>query len=207
MPSQSQLYVPALTLADSVWPVGEDQGKLVGAFRGVVLSVIGSLLIWASAKIQLPFYPVPMTMQTFVILSIGMAYGWRLGAATVLLYLAEGVMGLPVFSGSPEKGVGLAYMLGGTGGYLFGFLLAATVTGALAERGWDRSFATTALAMLIGNAVIYIPGLVWLGTLFGWDKPILAWGMVPFLTGDLTKLALAAVILPLVWKLPGLNKS
>lgn len=207
MRSQSQLSAPALTLADTVWPVSEDHGKLAGAFRGAVLCVVGSLLIWASAKIQLPFYPVPMTMQTFVVLSIGMVYGWRLGAATVLLYLAEGAMGLPVFSGTPEKGIGLAYMLSGTGGYLLGFLMAATVTGALAQRGWDRSITSTALAMLIGNAVIYIPGLVWLGTLFGWDKPILAWGMVPFLMGDLTKLALAAVVLPLVWKIPGLRKS
>ena len=116
------------------------------------------------------------------------------------LYLVEGAAGLPVFAGTPEKGIGLAYMLGGTGGYLVGFVLAAAVCGYLAERGWDRRVVTTALAMLIGNALIYIPGLVWLGSLFGWDKPIVEWGLTPFILGDLVKLALAAAILPLVWK-------
>ena len=134
-------------------------------------------------------------------LVIAMAFGPRLGAATVMLYLAEGAVGLPVFAGTPEKGIGLAYMLGGTGGYLLGFLLAAALVGMLAERGWDRNVGTTALAMLFGNVVIYVPGLLWLGTLFGWDKPILAWGLTPFLLGDVTKLALAAAVLPLLWKL------
>ncbi|MFQ5466721.1 MAG: biotin transporter BioY, partial [Kiloniellaceae bacterium] len=128
-------------------------------------------------------------------------YGWRLGAATLLLYLAEGALGLPVFAGAPEKGIGLAYMAGPTGGYLVGFVLAAAACGWLAERGWDRSVAKTAAAMLIGNVIIYVPGLLWLGTLVGWDKPILTWGLTPFLLGDLTKLALAAAVLPAIWKL------
>jgi biotin transport system substrate-specific component len=130
-----------------------------------------------------------------------MAYGWRLGAATILLYLAEGAMGLPVFAGTPEKGLGLAYMAGSTGGYLFGFILAAAASGWLAERGWDRRAIPTALAMLVGNALIYIPGLIWLGILFGWDKPILTWGLTPFLLGDVTKVALAAAVLPLTWRM------
>ncbi|NQU58912.1 MAG: biotin transporter BioY [Rhodospirillales bacterium] len=176
---------------------------LTRAFRGTALAVAGSLLIWICAKIQVPFYPVPMTMTTFAVLAIGMAYGWRLGAATVVLYLAEGAMGLPVFSGTPEKGVGLAYMLGGTGGYLIGFVLAAACVGWLAERGWDKNVLSTALAMLVGNVLIYAPGLLWLGTLFGWDKPILAWGLTPFVMGDLAKLALAAAMMPLFWKLFG----
>jgi biotin transport system substrate-specific component len=141
-----------------------------------------------------------MTMQTFVVLTLAMAYGWRLGGATLLLYMAEGAVGLPVFAGTPEKGIGLAYMLGGTGGYLIGFVLAAALCGWLAERGWDRNVAKTALAMLAGNVIIYVPGLIWLGGLYGWDKPILEWGLTPFVLGDLTKLALAAAVLPLAWK-------
>jgi len=188
------------TMAMTVWPVVGDDRPAARIIRNVVLAVVGSLLLWASAKIHVPFYPVPMTMQTFVILALGMAYGWRLGAATVLLYLGEGAMGLPVFSGSPELGLGLAYMAGGTGGYLFGFVLATAVCGWLAERGWDRNVVATALAMLIGNVLIYIPGLLWLGALFGWDKPILEWGLTPFILGDVTKVALAAVALPLAWR-------
>ena len=185
------------TLAATLWPVAENTRLL----RPAVLAVAGTLLLAISAKIQVPFYPVPMTMQTFVVLVLGMAYGWRLGVATLLLYLAEGAVGLPVFAGTPEKGIGIAYMMGGTGGYLLGFLLAAGACGWLAERGWDRGVARTALAMLLGNALIYVPGLLWLGTLFGWDKPILAWGLTPFLLGDALKIALATLLVPAGWKL------
>lgn len=189
------------TLASAVWPSGR-MGAQTGTLpRNVFLAVVGSALLWASAKIQIPFYPVPMTMQTFMVLALGMAYGWRLGAATVLLYLAQGALGLPVFAGTPEKGIGLAYMAGPTGGYLIGFVLAAAATGWLAERGWDRSVLKTASAMLVGNVLIYVPGLLWLGTLVGWDKPVLDWGLTPFLLGDVTKLALAAAVLPAIWKL------
>jgi len=184
------------TLAGTLWPAGKANALL----RGAVLAVAGTALLTVSAKIQIPFYPVPMTLQTFVVLALGMAYGWRLGGATLLLYLAEGAAGLPVFAGTPEKGIGLAYMLGGTGGYLAGFVLAAAVCGWLAERGWDRNLVRTAAAMLIGNAVIYVPGLLWLGGLYGWDKPILEWGLTPFLFGDLAKLALATAVLPLAWR-------
>ncbi len=193
MAHQATLYP---TLASALWP----SGRAGAALRGAVLALFGTALLTVAAKLQVPFYPVPQTMQTFVVLVLAMAYGWRLGGATLLLYLAEGALGLPVFAGTPEKGVGLAYMLGGTGGYLLGFVLAAVACGWLAERGWDRSVARTALAMLIGNALIYVPGLLWLGGLFGWDKPILAWGLTPFLLGDLTKLALAAAVLPLAWR-------
>jgi len=187
------------TLADTLWP----SEKASALLRNVTLAILGTLLLTLSAKVQVPFYPVPMTMQTFVVLVIGMAFGWRLGGATLLLYMAEGAAGLPVFAGTPEKGIGLAYMLGGTGGYLIGFVMAAAICGWLAERGWDRRLVTTAAAMLIGNIVIYLPGLLWLGTLFGWDKPIFEWGLTPFLLGDLTKLALAAIVLPAAWKLVG----
>jgi len=193
VPQENTLYP---TLAGTLWPTGKANALL----RGMVLAVAGTALLTISAKIQIPFYPVPMTLQTFVVLALGMAYGWRLGGATLLLYLAEGAAGLPVFAGTPEKGIGLAYMLGSTGGYLAGFVLAAAVCGWLAERGWDRNLIRTAAAMVIGNAVIYVPGLLWLGGLYGWDKPILEWGLTPFLAGDLAKLALATAVLPLAWK-------
>lgn len=171
-----------------------------GLLRQMSFALGGSLALWLSAKAQIPFYPVPLTMQTFVVLAIGVVAGWRLGAATVALYLAEGALGLPVFAGTPEKGIGLAYMLGPTGGYLIGYLLAAAACGWLAERGWGRGIVTTALAMIAGNALIYTFGLLWLGTLLGWDKPILAWGLTPFLLGDLLKIALAAVLFPAAWR-------
>lgn len=183
------------TLIDQVW---RGESTLT---RKIILAVAGSLALWISAKIQIPFFPVPMTMQTFVVLTIGMTFGWRLGGATLLLYLAEGAAGLPVFAGTPEKGIGLAYMTGPTGGYLAGFLVAAVAMGWLAERGWDRHVLTTAAAMLIGNALIYVLGLAWLGAVLGWDKPILEWGFLPFVLGDLTKLCLAALALPLAWRL------
>ena len=139
-----------------------------------------------------------MTLQTLAVLIIGMAYGWKLGAATVGLYLAQGAMGLPVFAGTPEKGIGLAYMFGTTGGFLLGFLLAAAAVGYLAERGWDRNIFTTAGAMAIGNFLIYVPGLFWLASIIGWDKSI-EFGIKPFLLADLFKLVLAALFMPLIW--------
>jgi len=189
------------TLAATLWPRQANMGQLSTALRSVLLAFAGSLLLWACAKIQVPFYPVPVTMTTFGVLAIGMAFGWRLGAATILLYLAEGALGLPVFAGTPEKGIGLAYMVGPTGGYLVGYVLAALACGGLAQRGWDRNVVTASLAMLLANALIYLPGLFWLGVLFGWDKPILDWGLIPFIPGDLLKLALVAASLPLAWKL------
>lgn len=189
------------TLAAALW-----QGAATLP-RNVALALVGSIALCVSAKIQVPFYPVPMNMQTFVVLMVGMAFGWRLGAATVLLYLAEGALGLPVFAGTPEKGIGLAYMAGPTGGYLIGFVFAAALAGWLAERGFDRNVILTAGAMLLGNAVIYIPGLLWLGAVVGWDKPVLEWGLTPFLFGDATKLALAALLMPMLWKLPGARQK
>ena len=187
--------LPANTLATAILPL--DNALL----RNLMLAVAGSLLLWISAKISIPFWPVPLTMQTLVVLMIGMAFGARLGAATVALYLLEGAAGLPVFSGTPEKGIGLAYMMSTTGGYLFGFVVAAGAVGFLAERGWDRNLSTTALAMLIGTVLIYIPGVLWLGIVLGWDKPILSWGLTPFLASDALKLVIAAVLMPSLWRL------
>ena len=183
------------TLTQQLWPVQSESTIR----RSVVLMVLGSALLTLSAKVSIPFYPVPMTLQTLVVLALGLAYGWRLGVATVALYLLEGALGLPVFTGTPDKGLGLAYMLGGTGGYLMGFLPAVAIAGWLGERGWDRSPWTTAAAMLLGNAAIYVPGLLWLGALYGWDKPIFAWGFAPFWLGDVFKIALAMGLLPLAW--------
>lgn len=185
------------TLIDAAWK-SESGSKWM---RYAVFAVLGTVALTISAKIKIPFFPVEMTMQTFVVLAMSMAFGARLAGATILLYLAEGALGLPVFTGTPEKGIGLAYMAGPTGGYLVGFLLAAISVGYLAERGWDRNIVTTAAAMLIGNVIIYVPGLLHLGTLLGWDKPILEWGLTPFLYADALKLALAAAVMPLAWKL------
>ena len=187
------------TLAGTIWPADGAARVL----RAPLLVLAGTALLVLAAKVQIPFYPVPMTMQTLVVLLLGTAYGWRLGASTVLFYLALGAIGLPIFAGTPEKGIGIAYMMGGTGGYLLGFVLAAAACGKMAELGWDRRPTTAAAAMLLGNALIYVPGLLWLGSLLGWDKPILEWGLTPFLIGDAMKLALAAVLLPLAWKLVG----
>lgn len=182
------------TLVNSYW---KDQSML----RNVLLVVAGSVLLFVSAKIKVPFYPVPLSMQTFVVLMLGMVYGWKLGAATILLYLAEGAFGLPVFSGTPERGIGIAYMVGPTGGYLLGFLFAAIVVGWMAERGWGRNVLTTFGAMVTGNLLIYGFGLLWLGSVIGWDKPVLAYGLTPFLLGDLLKIIVAMLLLPVAWKL------
>ncbi len=196
-------------LIDRLWPPAgrtADRGsRVTNLLRVLFLALVGSALIAVSAKIKVPMVPVPMTMQTLVILVIGMAGGWRLGGLTVLLYLAEGAVGLPVFAGTPERGIGLTYMVGTTGGYLLGFLLAALLIGLLAEAGWDRSVPLAAVAMLIGNVVIYIPGLLWLGSVAGWDNPILQWGLTPFIVGDLVKLAIAALLMPAVWRLVRTN--
>lgn len=189
-------------LLDRLWPPAETSAAWPANLARVLLvALAGSALIAVSSKIQVPMAPVPMTLQTLVILVIGMACGWRLGGLTVLLYLAEGAAGLPVFANTPERGIGISYMVGSTGGYLLGFLLAALVVGLLAEAGWDRSAPLTAAAMLIGNVVIYAPGLLWLGSVMGWDNPILQWGLTPFIAGDLVKVALAALLMPAAWRL------
>ncbi|KEJ95606.1 biotin transport system substrate-specific component [Pseudosulfitobacter pseudonitzschiae] len=179
----------------------ESEDKLTLRARQVLMVAAGILLLAIAAKIKVPMWPVPITMGTFAVLAIGAAYGARLGLVTILGYMIVGALGLDVFAGSSAQTFGLTYMMGGTGGYLVGYVLATVVLGVLAQRGWDRSVGWMALAMLIGNAVIYLPGLAWLGQLYGWDKPILQWGLTPFLIGDAIKLALAAVLLPGIWKL------
>jgi biotin transport system substrate-specific component len=162
------------------------------AFAG--FAILGSLILWASAKISVPFWPVPMTLQTGAVALIAAAYGWRLGLATVLLYLLEGAVGIPVFEGTPAKGIGLAYMVGTTGGYLVGFVIAAAIVGWFVEQGGSRNPFRLFGAMVLGDAFVFALGLLWLGTVVGWDKPILEWGLYPFVFGDLVKLGLAACL-------------
>ncbi len=173
--------------------------------RTVVLMAVGSALLALSAKIQVPFYPVPMTMQTLVVLVIGAAYGWRLGGATVALYLLEGALGLPVFAG-PVAGIG--YMAGPTGGFLMGFFLAAMLTGFLAERGWDRSLLQVLAVMSVGHAVIFAFGLAWLAQLFQFDFGR-AWaaGVAPFYAATVLKTALAAALIQAGWRVLGRRKA
>jgi biotin transport system substrate-specific component len=188
----AQQGIAHATLADALWSPAASSNPV----RGIVLVVIGSILLTISAKIQVPFWPVPMTMQTLVILVLGVAYGWRLAGATVLLYLAQGALSLPVFAG----GGGLAYMSGPTGGYLVGFLLAAVAVGWLAERGWARSLANTLAAMLIGTVIVFACGVAWLGTLIGLPQAINA-GLMPFLLSEAVKVALGTALVPFAWRL------
>lgn len=182
-------------LAMALWPSDDKTGRLV---RAIVLIAAGSVLMTVSAKLTVPFWPVPLSMQTFAALLIGAAYGWRLGGITVLAYLAQGAMGVPVFAGA---GAGLPYLLGPTGGYLLGFIMAAMAVGWLAERGWDRRVLTTLAAMVIGNLVIYGLGVGWLTTIVGSVERAFALGLVPFLLGDALKIALATALLPFAWSL------
>lgn len=186
-------------LTDTFWATEGSQIWL----KRLVLVAAGVLALAIAAKIKIPMWPVPITMGTFAILTIGAAYGPRLGLGTVLAYLAVGALGFDVFAGSSAEKFGLTYMMGGTGGYLVGYALAALALGWFARQGWDRSFGKMALALLIGNVIIYVPGLLWLGQLYGWDQPILAWGLWPFLIGDGLKLVLAAIAVPAIWKLVG----
>ena len=177
--------------------LGEADSKIQRAVRYALLTLAGSALITLCTQISLPLFPVPMTLQTFAVFLIGLTYGWRLGGITVALYLLEGALGLPVFSGG--KG-GMIVFMGPTAGYLVGFLLAATACGWFAERGFDRSYFKLLVALLVGNVLLYAPGLLWLGTLIGWDKPVLEYGLYPFIGGDLLKIAMAVLLLPTAWK-------
>ena len=157
------------------------------------LSIIffGSLILAISAKIKIPFYPVPMTMQTFVVLFLGMTFGYKIGVATVSLYLLEGIVGLPVFSNSPERGVGLVYFTGPTMGYLIGFISACFLASFI--RKSDNYFIIF-LRLILSVSTIYILGILWLGMLIGWDKPLLELGLIPFLIAELFKISLLTVL-------------
>ena len=171
------------------------QSKLL---RYVFLALIGSIILAVSSKIKIPFYPVPMTMQTLVVLMIGIVFGWKLGLATVSLYLFEGIIGLPVFSGTPEKGLGLVYFTGPTMGYLFGFLVAVYISGKF---NYDNNIIKNFLKLLIATSFIYILGMTWLGNLIGWDKPIFQLGAQPFLLAELFKILIVTFAISQIRKI------
>jgi biotin transport system substrate-specific component len=179
----------ATTPLDRLWPRTSGSNTL----RSAVLIAVGTGLLALSAHVQVPFWPVKLSMQTFVVIAIGIAYGSRLGGATVIAYLLEGALGLPVF----QSGAGVAYMAGPTGGFLLGFILAAVLAGYCAERGMLRRFPAAVATILLAEAAIYIPGLAWLAVLFDPTKSI-AFGLTPFLTGEALKIGLAFTLVPAV---------
>ena len=194
----------ALALNDRVLTeaIGPSEGTAL-RIKQVLMVALGIVALAIFAKIKIPMWPVPITMGTFAVLTIGAAYGPRLGLATILGYMIIGALGFDVFAGSSAAAYGVSYMMGGTGGYLVGYVLATLALGYAARAGWDRSMGKMAVAMLLGNVLIYVPGVAWLGVLYGWDQPILQWGLTPFLIGDALKLGLAALLLPAVWKMVG----
>ena len=163
------------------------QSKLI---KYVFFALVGSIALAISSKIKIPFYPVPMTMQTLIVLMIGIGFGWKLGLATVSLYLFEGIIGLPVFSGTPEKGIGLIYFTGPTMGYLLGFLVAVYISGKF---NYDSNIIKNFLKLLMATSFIYILGMTWLGNLIGWDKSIFQLGAQPFLLAELFKILIATL--------------
>ena len=164
----------------------------------IIFALIGSILLTISAKIKIPFYPVPMTMQTFIVLFLGISFGYKVGVLSVVFYLIEGIMGLPVFSNSPEKGIGLAYFVGPTMGYLIGFIFACLTAGIFT---YDKNHILNFLKIIIATSVIYILGILWLGNLIGWDKPILEFGVYPFLYAELFKILLLTALVNKIIKL------
>ena len=171
------------------------QSKLI---KNLFIALIGTIVLAVSAKIKIPFYPVPMTMQTLVVLLIGIAFGWRLGVATIILYLTEGIIGLPVFSGTPEKGIGLTYFFGPTFGYLIGFLITVFIAGKF---NYNNNVIKNFFKLTFATSFIYVLGMLWLGGLIGWDKPIFKLGAQPFLLAELFKILLATFAINYIKKI------
>ena len=171
--------------------------KEVSLAKNLFLAIVGTILLTISAKIKIPFWPVPMTMQTFVVLLLGVLYGWKLGLFTVSLYLLEGIAGLPVFAGTPEKGVGFIYFTGPTMGYLIGFLISVSLAGFFT---FSNNFAKNFIKLIFSVSFIYILGLIWLGSLIGWDKPIFSLGAKPFLLAEIFKILLLTILIPKIKK-------
>jgi biotin transport system substrate-specific component len=169
----------------------------------ILIAILGSVLLTISAKIKIPFYPVPMTMQTFVVLFLGIVLGPKIGLLTVSLYLFEGIFGLPVFAGTPEKGIGLIYFTGPTMGYLVGFLVAVYLAGLFK---YEKNLINNFFKLIISVSFIYIMGLIWLGMLIGWDKPIFKLGAQPFLLAELFKISLLSFLIPTLFKIKKLIK-
>ena len=189
--------IPRTATLVSVLP---ETTPLMRAVRFILLAFAGTAIVAISAKIQVPFWPVPMTLQTLAIVVVAMAFGAKLGFATLALYLLEGAVGLPVFAGTPEKGIGLPYMMGPTGGYLVGFVAAAWLAGWLAERGWDRTFLRATAVNFLATTVVFAFGLAWLIPMFGLEKSV-AVGLTPFLLSSAFKIALGGALLPAAWSL------
>ena len=166
--------------------------------KSFIVIFIGSLALTLSAKLKIPFYPVPMTMQTFVVLFLGMAFGYKIGFATVIVYLIEGLVGIPVFSNSPEKGIGLVYFMGPTMGYLLGFLSAVLLAGYL---NLNNNIFLIFIKLIFAVSTIYICGIFWLGSLIGWEKPIIQLGVTPFLLAELFKICLLTLLAKKIIKL------
>ena len=164
------------------------QTKFIKSF---LIILLGTVALTISAKIKIPFYPVPMTMQTFMVMFLGLSFGYRIGIATVSLYLLEGIIGLPVFSNSPERGTGLVYFTGPTMGYLIGFLSACYITKFINQKD---NFIKIFSKLIISVSTIYILGILWLGTLIGWEKPVFNLGVYPFLLAELFKVILLSII-------------
>ena len=171
--------------------------KVEKIIRLIITAVVGSILITVSAKIKIPFYPVPMTMQTFVILLIGITLGYKIGLTTVSLYLMEGIVGLPVFASSPEKGIGVLYFIGPTMGYLIGFLFAVYFAGIFK---YQKSLINNFLKLTFSVSFIYLIGIIWLGILIGWEKPIFKLGVEPFILAELFKILLLVFLIPILLK-------
>ena len=159
--------------------------------KNAIIVFLGTILLTISAKVKIPFYPVPMTMQTFVVIFLGMCFGYKLGLATVALYLIEGIVGIPVFSNSPEKGVGMIYFTGPTMGYLLGFIIAVCVAWKF---NFNKNYLFNFIKIFFSVLPIYVLGLIWLGILIGWDKPIFDLGAKPFLLAELFKIFLLVII-------------
>ena len=183
--------------------VKNKQGNKI--IKKILVVFLGTIILAISAKIKIPFYPVPMTMQTFVVLFIGISFGWKIGLATTSLYLLEGILGFPVFSGTPEKGVGIIYFTGPTMGYLIGFLFATYLAGKFnyADIFKDNflDFFINYLKLLLAVSFIYLFGLIWLGNLIGWDKPIFDLGAKPFLLAETFKILILTIISGKIYKL------
>ncbi|MEW6732557.1 MAG: biotin transporter BioY [Acidobacteriota bacterium] len=196
-----QARAKQLTLIDTFIELDFTNARLAALLRSIVLILGFSMLIALSARviIPLPFTPVPITAQTFAILVTGALLGPRLGVAAVIAYLLEGALGLPVFQNGNG---GLLYMTGPTGGYLFGFLISAAITGWFATRGFDRRFSTAVVTMALAEISLYVCGLSWLAYFLPQER-LLELGLLPFLPGDIIKIALAAAVLPTGWRLLG----
>ena len=174
------------------------QNSQTRIFKSLIVIFLGSILLAISAKVKIPFYPVPMTMQTFVVLFLGLSFGYKIGLATVSLYLIEGIIGLPVFSNSPERGIGLAYFTGPTMGYLIGFLFACSLASFLKI---EDNYAIIFLKLILSVSTIYILGILWLGVIIGWDKPIIELGVTPFLLAEIFKVTLLTLLAKKIIKL------